>query len=98
MPAYFYGKYGHSTTSPAPVPDEPPPTPDEPETPKTPNEPDVPVIPDLPEVLGAIRELPAVLGARRLPQTGQLWWPLPLLVIVGIVFIVKGIRKNNKNA
>lgn len=61
--------------------------PEEPETP--------PGIPDLPEVLGAIRDLPEVLGARRLPQTGQLWWPLPLLVIAGVLLIVKGIKKNN---
>ncbi|RKM56401.1 Cna B-type domain-containing protein [Butyrivibrio sp. X503] len=54
--------------------------------------------PQFPDVLGAIRELPAVLGARRLPQTGQLWWPLPILLIVGIFFIVKGIRKNHKKA
>lgn len=50
-----------------------------------------------PSVLGAIRELPQVLGARRLPQTGQLWWPLPILVIAGIFFIVMGIRKNMKS-
>jgi len=52
---------------------------------------------DLPGVLGAIRNLPAVLGARRLPQTGLLWWPVPVLVIAGTVFIVKGIKKNSKN-
>ena len=52
----------------------------------------------LPEVLGAVRELPAVLGARRLPQTGQLWWPLPILVIAGVVMIIIGIRKNSKKS
>ncbi len=57
-----------------------------------------PGTPDLPDVLGAIRDLPQVLGARRLPQTGQLWWPLPILVIAGVFLIVKGIRKNSKNA
>ena len=52
---------------------------------------------EFPDVLGAVRklsELPAVLGARRLPQTGQLWWPLPILVIAGIALIVKGLRRN----
>ena len=52
---------------------------------------------EFPDVLGAVRklsELPAVLGARRLPQTGQLWWPLPILIIVGVALIVKGIRRN----
>ncbi len=54
----------------------------------------------LPAVLGAIRKLitdgPAVLGARRLPQTGQLWWPLPILVIGGILLIGFGIRLRKK--
>ncbi len=52
---------------------------------------------EFPDVLGAVRklsELPAVLGARRLPQTGQLWWPLPILIIAGVALIVKGIRRN----
>lgn len=52
---------------------------------------------DQPGVLGAIRNLPAVLGARRLPQTGLLWWPVPVLVIAGVAFIVKGIKKSSKN-
>ena len=75
-----------------------PPPPGPPGTPPggPPNTPPGP--PQFPDVLGAIRELPAVLGARRLPQTGQLWWPLPILLIVGIFFIVKGIRKNHKKA
>ncbi|MBP3280661.1 MAG: Cna B-type domain-containing protein [Butyrivibrio sp.] len=78
--------------NPPPPGDNPPPPGDNPpgDTP--------PGIPDLPEVLGAIRDLPQVLGARRLPQTGQLWWPLPILVIAGVFLIVKGIRKNSKNA
>ena len=75
----------------------PPPTENPPDEPETPEEPGQPGIPSLPEVLGAIRDLPEVLGARRLPQTGQLWWPLPILVIVGIFFIVMGIRKNNRS-
>ncbi len=72
--------------------------PEIPETPsETPETPQTPGIPDLPEVLGAIRDLPAVLGARRLPQTGQLWWPIPILVIVGVILIVRGIKKKNSN-
>ena len=74
----------------------PPETP--PETPETPDTPGEPELPTLPEVLGAIRDLPEVLGARRLPQTGQLWWPVPVLLIVGVIFIFKGIRTNSKNA
>lgn len=75
-----------------------PTTPDTPDTPDTPGTPEEPGLPSLPEVLGAIRDLPEVLGARRLPQTGQLWWPIPILVIVGAILIVKGIRKSKENA
>lgn len=80
-------------------PDNPPETPNTPDTPsETPEEPSTPATPSLPEVLGAIRDLPEVLGARRLPQTGQLWWPIPILILAGLFLIIKGIRKNSKNA
>ena len=82
-----------NTYSPPDTPENPPDTPENP--PDTPENP--PGIPDIPEVLGAIRDLPEVLGARRLPQTGQLWWPLPILVIAGICLIIKGIKKNAAN-
>ena len=78
--------------TPPPPPNNPPPPPNNPPG----NPPGNP--PDFPDVLGAVRNLPAVLGARRLPQTGQLWWPLPILLIAGVFFIIKGIRKNHKNA
>ena len=55
---------------------------------------------DAPGVLGAVRkligELPAVLGARRLPQTGQLWWPIPVLAIAGVILILHGIRSEKR--
>ncbi|WP_026494941.1 Cna B-type domain-containing protein [Butyrivibrio sp. WCD3002] len=55
---------------------------------------------EVPSVLGAIRnflgELPEVLGARRLPQTGQLWWPIPVLAILGLVLIIHGIRSEKR--
>ena len=51
-------------------------------------------------VLGAVRklieDLPAVLGARRLPQTGQLWWPIPVLAILGMLLIIAGIRSERR--
>ena len=28
----------------------------------------------------------------KLPQTGQLWWPVPLLVIVGLALMILGLR------
>ena len=77
--------------------------PDKPESPSTPDNPGTPDSPDIyPDVLGAIRdfmgELPEVLGARRLPQTGQLWWPIPILAILGVILIILGFRseKNRK--
>ena len=88
--------------NPPPPPDNPPPDNPPPDNPPPDNPPpntppsNPPGVPDIPAVLGAIRQLPQVLGARRLPQTGQLWWPLPILVIAGIFFIVKGIKKNAK--
>ena len=33
----------------------------------------------------------------RLPQTGQLWWPVPLLAFTGAVLLVLGVRKRRKN-
>ena len=45
-----------------------------------------------PAVFGVRRgDIPEVLGARRLPQTGQLWWPVPLLVIGGIGLFLAGL-------
>lgn len=32
----------------------------------------------------------------RLPQTGQLWWPVPVLLVLGIGMIAFGIRRNRK--
>ena len=52
-------------------------------------------------VLGASREPGSagetepqgkVLGARRLPQTGQLIWPIPLLLFCGLLCLLLGIR------
>ncbi len=46
-------------------------------------------------VLGASRDEipPQVLGANRLPQTGQLWWPVPVLCIMGLGLIVSGVHR-----
>ena len=99
---FYYTCVNYRRDNPPPPPDNPPPPPDNPppppETPPTTPPPGgvLGAIRDLPQVLGAVRALPQVLGARRLPQTGQLWWPLPILVIAGIFFIVKGIKKNAK--
>ncbi|MBQ7536252.1 MAG: hypothetical protein IJT43_11630 [Stomatobaculum sp.] len=53
-------------------------------------------------VLGASRDadplIPEVLGANRLPQTGQLWWPVPVLCIAGFVLIGSGVRRRKAAA
>ncbi len=84
-------------------PTETPPTDTPTDTPHTetpPSDSSTPTVNDSPGVLGAIRklagELPAVLGARRLPQTGQLWWPIPVLAIAGVLLILHGIRSERR--
>ena len=31
-----------------------------------------------------------------LPRTGQLWWPVPILAVVGIVFVFVGLRRRSR--
>ena len=69
-------------------PDNPPTYPDYP--PDNPYYPGTPTTPSG-EVAGVSRtpatptgDQPAVLGAKRLPQTGQLWWPVPVLALAGM--------------
>lgn len=52
-----------------------PDNPDNSSTPNEPNLPDAPIIPHEPT----------------LPQTGQLWWPVPLLITAGLFLIVLGL-------
>jgi hypothetical protein len=30
------------------------------------------------------------------PQTGMLWWPMPVLIVAGVLFIVVGVRLNRR--
>jgi hypothetical protein len=86
------------------TPGNPPENPSEPEEPDEPDEPggdtpsllsgDYAVSPvylsgnveDNPETPGGM-----TLSGSFLPQTGQLWWPIPLLTSVGLVFIIIGL-------
>lgn len=38
---------------------------------------------------------PPTKPGKKLPQTGQLWWPLPILLLASIIFIKKGNSKRN---
>lgn len=48
-----------------------------------PNEPTTPVTPDE----------PSAPTTSKLPQTGQLWWPVPVLIAVGMLFVVIGLMR-----
>ena len=78
------------------IPDEPTPgTPGESGRPDTPGEsgrPDTPSEPDeeIPE-----DDVPAAPG-EKLPQTGQLWWPVPALLCAGLALTAAGLlRRRN---
>ena len=103
---YFILTNTYDPPTPPPTPDPPPPTPAPPAP--VPVEP-VPPEGEVPEILGVNRggEEPAimgarrageVLGARRLPQTGQLWWPVPVLLIAGAFFLVWGFVRRKQNS
>ncbi len=47
------------------------------------------------EVLGESRE---VKGESRLPQTGQLWWPVPLFLILGCFLLILGVRLDKSSS
>lgn len=51
------------------------------------------------EVLGVRRRRggEAVLGSRRLPQSGQLWWPVPVLAFSGVLLFTAGAAQRRKS-
>ena len=81
-----------NTYNPPPPPYEPPPPPPPPDNPPPP----LGARRD-PEVLGVRRRGEAVLGARRLPQSGQLWWPVPVLAGVGVVLFLAGVARRRRD-
>lgn len=85
-----------------PDPPNPPDNPNDPYTPQTPYDPDkpgdpdalnFPDVPDTPD--GAGRGDPSTpsnrSGGPKLPQTGVLWWPVPVLLAAGLVLIAVGV-------
>lgn len=76
------------------VPDEPvPESPGFPQEPKTPSEPESPSEPDIFEFLDIPDE---GVPLASLPQTGQLWWPVPLLLCGGLLLIVFGLLRRRR--
>lgn len=66
-----------------------------PEVPETPGE--VPPIPELPPTPPSeVPPTPGEPGKPILPQTGQLWWPVFLLVGLGSIMLVLGLIQNRK--
>jgi hypothetical protein len=68
-------------------------TPETPEVPETPSTPDTPTPHDIPDTPSTPNE--------PLPQTGQLWWPVYILAVCGLILILIGIgikrRENNSH-
>ncbi len=87
------------TITPPEEPDEPEPEePEEPEPeePETPEEPPVtpPVTPKTP--IGTLINI--LVPKAALPQTGQLWWPILVMVVAGGGMIVVGLHKRKKES
>lgn len=66
----------------------PPEEPDNPDTPTTPTNPTNPTTPSTPGSSGS---------KPTLPQTGQLWWPVPLLACGGMLCFLAGWVKNRRD-
>lgn len=73
-----------NTSAEAELPEEPD-TPDLPDTPEQPSKPGTPDSPDTPK-------------KPTLPQTGQLWWPVPVLAASGLLLIAAGLLRRRGDA
>lgn len=77
-------------------PHYPPERPEDPKEPKSPP-PEVPETPgEVPPTPGEVPPTPGEPGKPILPQTGQLWWPVFLLVGLGSIMLVLGLIQNRK--
>lgn len=79
------------------APDNPdnPDTPDNPDNPDTPDNPDNPDSPDTPDTPDSPDnpDSPGTSDTPILPQTGQLWWPVPLLLAAGLALVSFGLAR-----
>ena len=48
-------------------------------------------------VTNTYKDTPSTPSTPELPQTGQLWWPVYVLTVVGICFIITGVVRRRKN-
>ena len=89
-------------------PEQPPSTPEDPSTPDNPPEYEIPdedvpqgnlEIPEVPDIYEEIPEEPVPQAGTEsiLPQTGVLWWPVPLLAGGGMVCYLIGWTRNRKS-
>lgn len=81
----------YSADLPVEPPDEPnnPDNPDNPNNPNNPNNPSKPGTPGQPGSNGS-----GSTGDSKLPQTGQLWWPVPFLLAGGLLMIAFGLFRS----
>lgn len=88
----------HDTPDTPDKPDKPdtPDTPDKPDTPSNPDKPNIPIVPSEPDTPPDVNtppeepSVPETPPAEKLPQTGLLWWPVPILAICGVVVFMTG--------
>lgn len=81
-----------------PITGEIPEIPDIPDIPSLPIKPVDPVPGTTPQSPGDSQETDKTDSADsgRLPQTGQLWWPLPVMIAAGLILLVYGIDQKRK--
>ena len=85
-----FERSGTSGGDPTPTPTEPDtPPPTEPDTPTPPDPEDQPVDPVKPPDTPPTPPTPPV-GPEKLPQTGQLKWPVPVLAALGMLLLLAG--------
>lgn len=69
-----------------------------PDTPDDPDDPDAPDAPDRPDKPGD-PDHPGSSDPPKLPQTGVLWWPVPVLLAAGLMLIIVGfVRRREDDA
>jgi len=80
-----------------PTPEGPGPEPTPQPTPGIPDEPDEPGKPTNPDTPPEDLDIPDEgVPLAKLPQTGQLWWPVPFMLCGGLVFLIAGLLQRRR--